>query len=146
MRRITGFAFNRARNRALDAGKTEQEAQSAGEQAVKGLLVQLDPIRDALGSAITEEQYAKLAPKLGPKVREAIAQKDRAVDVISNTPPDSMRPFQATGAMLSPIKQAPGRRSSFRASRRRGRGRVPRYLLARRRRTRRVRRPRLRGR
>lgn len=148
MRRITGFAFNRARNRALDAGKTEQEAQSAGEQAVKGLLVQLDPIRDALGAAITEEQYAKLAPKLGPKVREAIAQKDRAVDVISNTPPDSMRPFQATGAMLSPIKQAPGRRSSFRASRRRGRGRgrVPRYLLARRRRTRRVRRPRLRGR
>lgn len=146
MRRIAGFAFNRARNRALDAGKTEQEAQSAGEQAVKGLLVQLDPIRDALGSAITEEQYAKLAPKLGPKVREAIAQKDRAVDVISNTPPDSMRPFQATGAMLSPIKQAPGRRSSFRASRRRGRGRVPRYLLARRRRTRRVRRPRLRGR
>jgi len=143
MRNITGFAFRQAYNKAVEKGESPEQAQSAGEQAVKGLLVALDPIRDAVGGPITEEQYRKLQPLLGPKVREAMNQRARAVQVISERPPEGMRSFAPTPAMETPVKRTPGGRVS--SSRGRGRrGRRPSFLARRRSAGRRVRRVRLR--
>lgn len=143
-RALTKFAFDRSYERAIDKGQSPDEARSAGEASVKSLLTALDPVRDAIGSSITAEQYAKLEPNLTPRVRAEMRNRDRAVDTISTRPPEGMRTFRPTPAMMTPVRQERGRGVSRISSRRRGGRRRASYLGRRRSGSRRVRRPRLR--
>ena len=143
MRALAKFAFDRSYERAIDRGQSPDEARSAGEASVKSLLTALDPVRDAVGASITPEQYAKLEPKLGPRVRAEMQNRDRAVQVLSERPPEGMRTFRPTPSMMSPVRQ--GRRGGGSVRRSSGGRRRRPSLLARRRSAgRRVRRPRLR--
>ena len=143
MRALAKFAFDRSYERAIDKGQSPDEARSAGEASVKSLLTALDPVRDAVGASITPEQYAKLEPKLGPRVRAEMQNRDRAVQVLSERPPEGMRTFRPTPSMMSPVRQ--GRRGGGSVRRSSGGRRRRPSLLARRRSAgRRVRRPRLR--
>lgn len=141
MRALAKFAFDRSYERAIDKGQSPDEARSAGEASVKSLLTALDPVRDAVGASITPEQYAKLEPKLGPRVRAEMRNRDRAVQVLSERPPEGMRTFRPTPSMMSPVRQ--GRRGGGSVRRSSGGRRRRPSLLARRRsagrRTRRVR-------
>lgn len=143
MRALAKFAFDRSYERAIDKGQTPDEARSAGESSVKSLLTALDPVRDAVGASITPEQYAKLEPKLGPRVRAEMQNRDRAVQVLSERPPEGMRTFRPTPSMMSPIRQGLRGGGSVRRSAG-GRRRRPSLLARRRSAGRRVRRPRLR--
>lgn len=105
---IAKFVYDRAYNRTINNGGTEEDAAKAGDSAVKSALRGLNPYEHAIGHTLTEEQYAALQKRLAgrPEVARDEQAADAVIDRISQSPP-SGDPFNPSESMRSPVKVQP---------------------------------------
>jgi hypothetical protein len=103
---LASFSWQRAYDRAIEQGDTEREAADKAEAAVKRILPELDPIRNALGRSVRAEELAKLKQALDlPSVKADVAAAKTVVAAIERGLPGKMRPFRASAASRSPLRR-----------------------------------------
>lgn len=111
IRGLASFSWQRAYDRAIENGDTEDEAQGKADGAVKRLLPELDPIRNAVGRSLKPEELAKLREVLSRPAVERDTKAARAVvDLLESRPPARMKPFRASASARSPLRAAKGGR------------------------------------
>src|SRR5690606_7733099 len=78
----------------------------SADASIKSMLASLQPVEQAIGRAVTPEQWRKLEERLKGNARVARATKahEALVRHVAANPPADMQPFIPTPAMLSPIK------------------------------------------
>lgn len=105
---IAKFVYDRAYNRTINNGGTEEDAAKAGDSAVKSALRGLNPYEHAIGHTLTEGQYAALQKRLAgrPEVARDEQAANAVIDRISQSPP-SGDPFNPSESMRSPVKVQP---------------------------------------
>lgn len=107
VRRIAGFAYNRAYDRAIDRGDSEAEAAKAAGSAVRTLLGRINPFERALGGPVRADKYEEIAKAVADDehVQRDLQTQRAIVDLLASSPPTGMRPFRPTPGMLSPVKR-----------------------------------------
>lgn len=143
LRQIQTEAYNVAAERVIKRGGSEREAAQAGRAAVQRLIGSLDPVQNAVGRALSREEYAKLAPRLegNAAIANQRAAAESAARTLAASPAPNLPRPTVSAAALSPVKSGGG---SGAASRRPRSSRGRRRTLLGRARTRRPRRVRLR--
>jgi len=114
------YVYDRAYNRTINNGGTEEEAGKAGETAVKGMLRTLNPVEHAIGHTLSQEQYDALKKRLGTSIDRDEKAANAVIDQVSANPPAG-NPFNPSESMRSAIKAQPqpkrsGRRRTLRGA------------------------------
>ena len=117
---MSKYVYDRAYNRTINNGGTEEEAGKAGETAVKGMLRTLNPVEHAIGHTLSQEQYDALKKRLGNSIDRDEKAANAVIDQVSANPPAG-NPFNPSESMRSAIKAQPqpkrsGRRRTLRGS------------------------------